>query len=86
MREPFLLLVGYRRPGELLAKAFDALGQPPVVIDESSRLVLPRPRARRPGAPVRPVVLTGGRRAIVEMIYSAGALVSDRARRGSGTL
>ncbi len=36
MREPFLLVVGYGRAGELLAKAFDALGQQLVVIDESS--------------------------------------------------
>ncbi len=36
MREPFLLLAGYGRAGELLAKAFDALGQQLVVIDESS--------------------------------------------------
>jgi Trk K+ transport system NAD-binding subunit len=36
MREPFLLLVGYGRAGELLAKDFDALGQQLVVIDESS--------------------------------------------------
>jgi voltage-gated potassium channel len=39
MREPFLLLVGYGRAGELLAKAFDALGQQLVVIDESSHRV-----------------------------------------------
>ena len=36
LREPFLLLAGYGRAGELLAKAFDALGQQLVVIDESS--------------------------------------------------
>jgi voltage-gated potassium channel len=36
LREPFLLMVGYGRAGELLAKAFDALGQQLVVIDESS--------------------------------------------------
>ena len=35
LREPFLLMVGYGRAGELLAKAFDALGQQLVVIDES---------------------------------------------------
>ena len=31
-----LLMVGYGRAGELLAKAFDALGQQLVVIDQSS--------------------------------------------------
>src|SRR5215213_6982854 len=36
LREPFLLMVGYGRAGELLAKAFDALGQQLVVIDKSS--------------------------------------------------
>ena len=36
LREPFLLMAGYGRAGELLAKAFDALGQQVVVIDESS--------------------------------------------------
>ncbi|HZA03645.1 MAG TPA: NAD-binding protein [Propionibacteriaceae bacterium] len=36
MREPFLLLAGYGRAGELLAKAFDELGQQVVVIDGSS--------------------------------------------------
>jgi voltage-gated potassium channel len=36
LREPFLLLAGYGRAGELLAKDFDALGQQLVVIDESS--------------------------------------------------
>jgi Trk K+ transport system NAD-binding subunit len=36
LREPFLLMVGYGRAGELLAKAFDELGQQLVVIDESS--------------------------------------------------
>src|SRR4029453_9427859 len=36
LREPFLLLAGYGRAGELLAKAFDALGQQLVVIDASS--------------------------------------------------
>ena len=35
MREPFLLLAGYGRAGELLAKDFDALGQQVVVIDTS---------------------------------------------------
>ncbi len=35
LREPFLLLAGYGRAGELLVKAFDALGQRVVVIDES---------------------------------------------------
>lgn len=36
LREPFLLLAGYGRAGELLARDFDALGQQLVVIDESS--------------------------------------------------
>jgi Trk K+ transport system NAD-binding subunit len=36
LRQPFLLVVGYGRAGELLAKDFDALGQQLVVIDESS--------------------------------------------------
>ena len=36
LREPFLLVAGYGRAGELLAKAFDELGQQIVVIDESS--------------------------------------------------
>jgi voltage-gated potassium channel len=36
LREPFLLMAGYGSAGELLAKAFDALGQQLVVIDESS--------------------------------------------------
>ncbi len=36
MREPFLLLAGYGRAGELLVTSFDALGQRVVVIDESS--------------------------------------------------
>ncbi|HZA32897.1 MAG TPA: NAD-binding protein [Propionibacteriaceae bacterium] len=36
LRAPFLLMVGYGRAGELLAKAFDELGQQLVVIDESS--------------------------------------------------
>ena len=35
LREPFLLMAGYGRAGELLAKSFDALGQQLVVIDES---------------------------------------------------
>ena len=35
MRTPFLLLAGYGRAGELLAKDFDALGQQVVVIDAS---------------------------------------------------
>jgi len=35
LREPFLIVVGYGRAGELLAKAFDALGQQLVVVDES---------------------------------------------------
>jgi voltage-gated potassium channel len=36
LREPFLLVAGYGRAGELLAQSFDALGQQLVVIDESS--------------------------------------------------
>lgn len=36
LREPFLLVAGYGRAGELLAKAFDELGQQLVIIDESS--------------------------------------------------
>lgn len=36
LREPFLLLIGYGRAGELLAKDFDALGTQLVVIDESA--------------------------------------------------
>src|ERR687894_1433183 len=36
LREPFLLLAGYGRAGELLTKAFDDLGQQVVVIDESA--------------------------------------------------
>jgi voltage-gated potassium channel len=36
LREPFLLMAGYGRAGELLAQAFDELGQQLVVIDESS--------------------------------------------------
>jgi voltage-gated potassium channel len=36
LREPFLMMVGYGRAGELLAKDFDALGQQLVVIDKSS--------------------------------------------------
>ncbi|MFP5282504.1 MAG: potassium channel family protein [Actinomycetes bacterium] len=36
MREPFLLMVGYGRAGELLAEDFDALGQQLVVVDESA--------------------------------------------------
>jgi voltage-gated potassium channel len=39
LREPFLLMAGYGRAGELLAKAFDTLGQQLVVIDESSERV-----------------------------------------------
>ncbi|HEX8508915.1 MAG TPA: NAD-binding protein [Propionibacteriaceae bacterium] len=35
LREPFLLIVGYGRAGELLAKDFDALGQQLVVVDAS---------------------------------------------------
>jgi voltage-gated potassium channel len=36
LREPFLLLAGYGRAGELLTKAFDELGQQVVVIDQST--------------------------------------------------
>jgi len=36
LREPFFLLVGFGRAGELLAKDFDALGQQLVVVDSSS--------------------------------------------------
>jgi voltage-gated potassium channel len=36
LRERFLLVVGYGRAGQLLAEAFDALGQQLVVIDEST--------------------------------------------------
>ena len=36
LREPFLLMVGYGRAGELLAEAFDELGQQLVVVDTSA--------------------------------------------------
>lgn len=36
LREPFFLVAGYGRAGELLAKDFDALGQQLVVVDSSS--------------------------------------------------
>ncbi len=39
LREPFLLIAGYGRAGELLGKAFDALGQQIVVIDETSERI-----------------------------------------------
>ena len=39
LREPFLLVAGYGRAGELLVKSFDTLGQRVVVIDESSERV-----------------------------------------------
>lgn len=39
LREPFLLLAGYGRAGELLVKSFDALGQQVVVIDENSQRI-----------------------------------------------
>jgi len=39
LREPFLLVVGYGRAGELIAKDFDALGQQLVVIDDSSERI-----------------------------------------------
>ena len=50
LREPFLLLAGYGRAGELLVKAFDALGQQVVVIDESE----PADRLARPGGRTTP--------------------------------
>ena len=66
MREPFLLIVGYGRTGELLARSLDALGRRFVVIDRDGRanrrprhgllpLGRPRPRRRRrrSGAPRR---------------------------------
>jgi voltage-gated potassium channel len=39
LREPYLLLAGYGRAGELLVKAFDGLGQRVVVIDEASERI-----------------------------------------------
>ena len=39
IREPFLLLAGYGRAGELLVKAFDTLGQQVVVIDDSRQRI-----------------------------------------------
>jgi voltage-gated potassium channel len=39
LREPFLLVAGYGRAGELLVKSFDQLGQRVVVIDESSERI-----------------------------------------------
>ncbi|MGI8458573.1 MAG: potassium channel family protein [Propionibacteriaceae bacterium] len=39
LREPFLLLAGYGRAGELLAKDFDALGTQLVVIDDSTERI-----------------------------------------------
>lgn len=39
LREPFLLMAGYGRAGELLAKSFDTLGQQLVVVDESSHRI-----------------------------------------------
>lgn len=39
LREPFLLVAGYGRAGELLVKAFDTLGQQVVVIDDSSERI-----------------------------------------------
>lgn len=39
LREPFLLLAGYGRAGELLVKAFDELGQQVVVIDSAEERI-----------------------------------------------
>lgn len=39
LRSPFLLVAGYGRAGELLVKAFDALGQQVVVIDQSEERI-----------------------------------------------
>jgi len=39
VREPFLLMAGYGRTGELLGRAFDALGRRFVVIDVSERRI-----------------------------------------------
>ena len=39
MREPFFLVAGFGRAGELLARDFDALGQQLVVIDSSSERI-----------------------------------------------
>jgi Trk K+ transport system NAD-binding subunit len=39
MREPFLLIVGYGRTGELLARSLDALGRRLVVIDNDDRRI-----------------------------------------------
>jgi Trk K+ transport system NAD-binding subunit len=39
LREPFLLMAGYGRTGELLGRAFDALGRRFVVIDSSERRI-----------------------------------------------
>ena len=39
LRQPFLLIAGYGRTGELLGKAFDALGQQFVVIDVSDERI-----------------------------------------------
>ena len=36
LRQPFLLMAGYGRAGELLAESFDALGQQLVVVDQSA--------------------------------------------------
>ncbi len=53
MREPFLLLAGYGRTGELLGRAFDGLGQQLVVIDKNpdriDALNLAAYRATAPG-------------------------------------
>ena len=62
MREPFLLLAGYGRTGELLVKAFDALGQQVVVIDESAERIdaldLPPTTPTSPGWPPTPPTRT----------------------------
>ena len=54
LREPFLLFAGYGQTGELLGKAFDAIGQQFVVIDSKPRTDrlagpgrVPRRRTRR---------------------------------------
>lgn len=39
LRQPFLLVAGYGRAGELLVKSFDTLGQQVVVIDDSSERI-----------------------------------------------
>jgi hypothetical protein len=51
LREPFLLLAGYGRAGELLAKAFDVLGRQLVVVNESSDRIDALDRALSRGHP-----------------------------------